>query len=66
MVNDLDILINETLKMFKTKTKEQQIEALKKENMSEEDINFVINGKMNKNKLKRQKRKAKLARTKFC
>ncbi len=60
MVNDLDILINETLKMFKTKTKEQQIEALKKENMSEEDINFVINGKMNKKQIKKAEKKGKI------
>lgn len=60
MVDDLDILIKETLKLFTNTTKEEQIAALKKEGWTDEHINFILNGKMDKQRIKKADKKGRV------
>lgn len=59
-MNDFNVLINETLNFFKGKTKEEQIAALKKEGWSAADINYIINGQIYPNQIKKTEKKGKV------
>lgn len=60
MADEINILINETLKQLENKTREQAVEALKKDGLDDENIKFILDGKLTKSIIKKTAKQGRI------